>query len=211
MFIARNFVLLMADKTQILHQTLQLYMRLGIKSVTMDDVAGELGISKKTLYQVVENKRDLINQSIAKHITNEKEIMAGIRHSSNDAIDEWLRIARHVTHTLRNLNPSTAYDLKKYYRGSWNLMESLHNEYLYKIVVENIVWGKEKGLYRKDMSEDIIAKFHMAASMHIVDPDIFPIRDYAREGLFNEYFAYHMRGMVSQKGLALLEKYTQKK
>ena len=113
-------------KQRILHRAEDLFLRYGIKSVTMDDIARELGISKKTLYQFVENKTDLIQQIFRQKIEGEIKLIAEIRATAQDAIDEMMKIARHAIDELRKLTPTIVYDLQKYYHGTWKMMESLH-------------------------------------------------------------------------------------
>ncbi len=197
----------MDKEKEILSKVNELFMKYGVKSVTMDDIAGKLGISKKTLYLYVDNKADLINKTIALHLLQEKEDITRIISESKDPIDEMLNMARHIAYMLRQLNPSTMYDLQKYYGESWKLMESLHQDHIYGVIKGNIDRGIELGLYRDNLQADIIAKFYVGKSMVLVDEDIFPMKKYNREKLFLEFINYHIHGIASKKGLKLLEKH----
>lgn len=196
-------------KQQIIQHSMDLFMRYGIKSVTMDDIARNLGISKKTLYQYVSNKNDLITQIFQQKIELEKQIMAQIREKSADAIDEILKIAAYVIRELRELSPTTVYDLQKYYRETWRQMEALHKKHIYKIIRENISRGIKQGLYRNNMDPDIIAKLYVGKTSLVVDEDLFPTREYNIGDLFKEYIYYHIHGIASPRGLQLLEKHLQ--
>ena len=182
-------------------------MKYGIKSITMDDVSKELGISKKTLYQYVENKKDLIDKVMQQNFANELRDIAEIHQNSKDAIDEMLQVSKHVTQQLREMHPSVVYDLQKYYRESWQEMEKFHEEFIYGQIKQNIERGQQEGLYRLDLDPDIIAKLYVSKTMVIVDESTFPLREYNRETLFLEYIFYHIRGIASLKGLKLLEKH----
>ena len=105
-------------KQQILIKSMEMYMRYGIKSITMDDISRKLGISKKTLYQYVDNKGDLINKIFEIEMAKEKETVTKITEESKDAIDEILGIAKYVTQQLREYSPTIMYDLQKYYRAN---------------------------------------------------------------------------------------------
>lgn len=188
---------------------MQLFMRYGIKSVTMDDIARQLGISKKTLYRYVENKNDLIAQIFEQKIEQEKKVMAQIREDSSDAIDEILKIAAYVIRELRTLSPTTVYDLQKYYRETWRQMEALHQRHIYTIIRENIQRGIKQALYRINMNPDIISKLFVGKTSLVVDEELFPIRDYNLGDLYKEYIYYHIHGIASPKGLHLLEKHLQ--
>lgn len=197
----------MSKEKEIFQKVNDLFMKYGIKSVTMDDIARSLGISKKTLYLHVDNKADLIEKSFRQHLLKEIEDINEIRKTSIDPIDEMLNIARYVVRLLKQLNPSTVYDLQKYYGDSWKLMESLHQDHIYGIIKENISKGVELGIYRENLNPDIIAKFYVGKSLILVDESIFPVMEYNREKLFIEFMNYHIHGIASLKGLKLLEKH----
>lgn len=197
----------MSAREKILEESTGLFLRYGVKSITMDDIASNLGISKKTLYQFVDNKTDLIYQVCHQHIMAEKAIIDKIVSDSKDAIDEILSIAAYVTNLLRQLSPTTVYDLQKYYKASWKVMEGLHNEHVYHVIKNNVDRGIKEGLYRDDLDADIIAKLYVGKTNMVVDPELFPLKEYNLEKLFSEYIHYHIHGIASQKGLTLLRKH----
>lgn len=197
----------MEIKQQILEKSEELFMRYGIKSVTMDDLARELGVSKKTLYQYVENKSDLIEQIFQNRVAQEKKDMAAIRETSTDAVEEILRIADYVIAKLRQLSPTTMYDLQKYYRNTWCQMDALHQRHVYKLIRDNIERGMEQGVYRSSLDPDIIAKLYVGKTSLVADEELFPLREYDIEALFKQYISYHINGIASPKGLKLLEQH----
>ena len=198
----------MEVKDRIIEQSMILFLRYGIKSITMDDIAREHGMSKKTLYQYVDNKADLIENIIRKHIDNEKMAITTIREHTKDAIEEMLMIAKHVIQLLRETPPGMAYDLQKHYRPCWNMMEKFNQKHLYAVIKDNIGKGVEQGIYRADINSDIVAKLYVAKSSMVVDEELFPLSEYNKETLFKEYINYHIHGIASPKGLKLLEKHT---
>lgn len=182
-------------------------MRYGIKSITMDDIARDMGISKKTLYQYVENKTGLIEQIFEQHIEEEKKVIECIRQNAADAIDEILGIARYVVGKLRELSPTVAYDLQKYYCNTWKQMEALHQRHVYAIIKENLERGIRQGVYRSNLNPDIIAKLYVGKTSLVADEEMFPVREYNIQQLYWEYINYHIRGIASAEGQRLLEKY----
>lgn len=182
-------------------------MRYGIKSVSMDDISRHLGMSKKTLYKFVENKGDLIGKVIQQHLEDEKSEIDSICKESKDAIHEMLTIARHVSKVLRQTNPSTVYDLQKYYSEAWAKYESLHQEHVYEVIKKNVEKGIEAGIYRNNMNPDIIAKLYVGKSFILVDERVFPVTEYNREKLFLEFITHHIHGLASPEGLELLAKH----
>jgi len=201
----------MSKDFKILEKAKELFMRYGIKSVSMDDISRHLGMSKKTLYQLVDNKNDLIGKVIQLHLEKEKEDMDGICERSTDSIHEMLLIAKEVSKNLRDMNPSTVYDLQKYYPETWLKLQSLHQEYVYGIIKNNIQNGIESGIYRNSLHPDIIAKFYVGKSFILTDEKVFPMSQYNRNDLFWEFITYHIHGIASEKGLELLAKYLKEK
>ena len=195
---------------KILNEVDQLFMRYGIKSMTMDSISKELGISKKTLYQFVDNKTDLIEQVIRWHMEAELLALTEIRENAKDAIDEILGIAQYGVQQLRELNPTAIYDLQQHYKKVWNLLESLHMQHVYAFIKGNLEKGIEEGLYRNDFNPDIVAKLYGGKTLLVVNEDVFPLKDYNKEKLFEEYIQYHIHGVASAKGLKRLEKYLSK-
>jgi len=198
----------MDSKTQVLQGAAGLFLRYGIKSVTMDDIARELGISKKTLYQHVENKADLIEQTMRAHVDEEKLMISQIRETADDAIHEIVILARHITQVLREMPAGLVYDLQKYYRKCWEIMNNYNQTHIYGVIRDNIERGITQGVYRKDVNPDIIAKLYAGKTSIITDEDVFPLRDYKKDTLFKQYINYHLHGIASAKGLKLLTKHT---
>jgi AcrR family transcriptional regulator len=194
-------------KEHIFKKSFELFMRYGIKSVTMDDIARELGISKKTLYQYVDNKADLIHRIFEQHMTEEREIMIQIKQQSSNAINEILAISKYVVRLLKAISPTVIFDLQKYYRATWNKMDALHKQDIYKIIKENMEWGIRQGLYRSDLNTDMISKLYVGKSSLVVDEEIFPAREYNIGELFQQFINYHIQGIASDEGRKLLAKY----
>jgi AcrR family transcriptional regulator len=160
---------------KIIEKAQELFMQYGLKSISMDDIARTLGISKKTLYQYVNNKADLIQKGLVMHVEEEKMILNEIHKTAENAIDEMIKISRYVGQTLQKINPSVIHDLQKYYQSSWELMESLHFEHTYFLIKNNIIKGIVEGLYREDVSADIIAKLYIGRIDLVMDKSLFPV------------------------------------
>lgn len=184
-----------------------MFMQYGIKSISMDEVARNLGISKKTLYQHVNNKADLIQKVMVTHITEEKEAMIIIHKNAKDAIDEMMQISKHVSELLQRVNPTVIYDLQKYYAKGWELMESLHFEHTYRSIKENIENGMQQGLYRPNLNADIIAKLYIGRIDLVVDKNLFPVGEYTISQIHKNAMTYHLYGIMTTQGIELFEKY----
>jgi AcrR family transcriptional regulator len=192
------------QKSQILTEAEKLFLRFGIKSVTMDYIAQNLGISKKTLYQIVENKADLISKIVLNHVNKETECINQISSEAENAISEMLNISRYNIQKLREISPVAIFEMQKYYRKSWEQIESLHKEQIYKIIYNNIEKGKKEGLYREEINSDIVAKLYVGKTFLLVDETVFPLKQYDRRNLLMEFYLYHIHGLVTEKGRNVL-------
>lgn len=199
----------MNTNEKIINKAKELFMQYGLKSISMDEVAKALGISKKTLYQHVNNKADLVRKVMLSHIEEEKKAMDCIHGNAKNAIDEMVQISRFVSELLQRLNPSVVYDLKKYYAEGWELMESLHFQHTYTILKENIEKGMKQGLYRANLNVDILAKLYIGRMDLVVDKNLFPIGEYTFSQIHKNIITYHLYGIMSEKGIEFFKQYSE--
>ena len=197
----------MEAETKILKKSSEMFMTYGIKSVTMDDISRANGISKKTLYRYVDNKADLLNKVLVLQNEEEKLALIECKEQANNAIEEMILISRYVNKLLQSINPSAVYDLQKYYIEHWNLMRSLHEQYIFNMIKDNLKVGTTEGLYRNDMNIDVVAKLYGGTSDLILDTNLFPIKKYKRSDLHREMVRYHLHAIVSEKGHDVLEEF----
>ncbi len=195
----------MEVKQEILLNAMKLFMRNGIKSVSMNDIARELGMSKKTLYTHFENKEELIREGVIQHLEEEKRWIASIREKHENALDELLEIYRLVGNHIREINSSTTYDLQKYYKPIWNMLEQHQKSYVMEIIKSNLDHGIKEGLYRDDFDPEIVARLYVSKMDVVVDNDIFPFREFKLSEVSQQMWNYHMHAIVSDKGRTLLK------
>lgn len=188
-----------------LRRIAELFMRLGIKSLTMDDVARELGISKKTLYQFVESKDDLVNKVIESHLTEECARSEEVAKMAKDALDEMLIVIRENIGDMQRMKANIIFELQKYHRDAWEQVQEYQRGFLYKVVRDNLERGIREGYYRDDFDVDIVAKLHLAQSFAIFDETWFPKPPYSGETLFKEAIMLYLQSVLSEKGRQALK------
>ena len=192
------------QQTKWLHQTGELFMRYGIKSMTMDDVARELGISKKTLYQFVENKDDLVLKMLKTHIESEKYICQNEYAKTENAIAEIMLVIEMNAKQLQQMKANIVYDLQRYHRNAWEVMVEYQRGFMYDIVHRNLERGIQEGLYRADINTDIITRIHIISSFQLFDESFFPSSNYSKVAVFKEYLMHYLHGIVSDEGKKLI-------
>ncbi len=197
----------MDSKAHILQKSHALFMRYGIKSVTMDDIARELAVSKKTLYQFFENKADLLQQIANENMEKDKAVMAKALTDSKNAIDEFLHMARYITNEISQISPTALYDMQKYYPEIWQSFQDFSESQIFDNIKLNLERGIREGIYRPEIDSDIIAKLYVSKTNCVIDEESFPSKKYDKVKLFKQFFTYHVYGIATPKGLKLLEKH----
>ena len=181
------------------------FRKFGVKSVTMSDMARHLGISKKTLYNYVEDKNDLVEKSLNCEFGKKQGIIDAIVAEKLNAIDESFKISQYVTTILKSIHPSLHYDLEKYHSGVWHKHLSERNKKIYDVISNNLRKGIKEGLYRKSLNVDVIAKIYIARMDLTFDGELFPVEQISFAEVYLEMFRYHIRGIASEKGIAYLK------
>jgi AcrR family transcriptional regulator len=189
----------------ILEKVRGLYLKYGIKSITMDDVSRELGISKKTLYQYVCDKTELVAKVLD---LDEYKINCDFdknERTEKNAILEMIEFYGHVNKMIKDSNPSTIYDLKKYYPELYHHYMDVRRTKMYEKILANIKKGKKQGIYRTDLDESFISKLIVSTAEKIKDADSYNFEELTLPKFFREFFIYHIRGIANAKGIKLLE------
>ena len=191
---------------ELIKKIASLFMRYGIRSVTMDDIARELCISKKTLYQHFNDKDDLVKQVVDSFIVKQEKDICGLCTQDMNAIDILLEISKYLTKRMNEINLSVNYDLQKYHPESWAVIEQYRETHMLENIKQNIKNGIEQGLYRDDFNIDIIAQSYILR--YNPDDNIqnwIKNSSFSFEEVFQTLFIYHIRGIANKKGIDYLE------
>lgn len=196
----------MDELTKILETSEGLFHKYGVRSVTMADIARDLGMSKKTLYVHVENKRDLVQQIVQRHVQEDKKACLAIVDGAENALEALLKMSVYAQRQMNDMNPSLLFDLKKYHRPVWELLDNFHKKEMLEMVVKNLRKGVEEGVYRADLNVELVARIHISLMLILTDMDLFPTAQFSPSVLHSEFAKYHINAIVSDKGRALLQK-----
>ena len=189
----------------ILEKVSSLYQKYGIKSITMDDVSRELGISKKTLYQYVADKTDLVAKVLEMDMTKSACKFAEIHDCDKNAIEELIDVHKFVYQRMRENNTSAKYDLRKYYPDLFHKFQAERHQKMYEKVLDNLKKGKTQGLYRAELNEEVITKVTVMRSEITDGTDVYNFEDITTADFFTEVMIYHIRGIANEKGIKILE------
>lgn len=183
-------------------------MEKGIKSLSMDDISRELHISKKTLYQICDNKKDLVKLVVECQMNMDKQRSEDFAQQANDAIHEIILVMQSVSEHMRMLNPVTLHDIQRYYSDSWAIFKSFRFDFVYYKMLNNMKKGIREEVYRKSINPDIIARLYVAAIDNLFDPRLFPAHDYFFVDVYRQFLEYHLRGIATPRGIQLIESYS---
>jgi TetR/AcrR family transcriptional regulator, cholesterol catabolism regulator len=195
----------MKDRIRVKAQ--ELFMRYGIKSVTMDEIAGHMGISKKTIYQFFTDKDTLVEEVFTERMDHNKLECIEQRTRSDNAIHECFLALHTVEEMLQNMHPSLINDLEKYHPATFKRLQGFKNDFLYKQTTENLRRGVEEGLYKEDLNIDLISRFRIASIFLTLSGDAFPRHKYSILEIESQLMLHFMYGIANNKGLKLVEKY----
>ena len=186
-------------------------MQFGIRSVSMDDIANSLGMSKKTLYQYFVDKDELVDAVIEGHISGVEEKCLGCRQNAIDAIHEIFLSMEYITEELSNMNPMVLYDLEKFHYRSFQRFKAYKDKFLAEIIKKNIEWGIRDELYRTDFTVDILCKFRVESMMIPFNVAVFPPGRFKLAAISEEIIQHFVYGLATIKGHKLIQKYNQQR
>lgn len=184
-----------------------LFLNLGFKSVTMDDIAAEMGISKKTIYTHFNNKTDLIKEVTSSLFCVITEGIDTICATEKNSIEELYEIKRFVMQHLKNEKSSPQYQLNKYYPKIYATLKKKQFEVMQDCVKENLTRGVNSGMYRENINVEFVARIYFNGVTGIKDNELFPSNIFSMNELMDDFLEYHLRGICTQKGLKTLNKF----
>ena len=194
----------------LIDRVLDVFLKNGIKTITMDDVAVLLHVSKKTLYKYVKNRPELVYKAALLQTWKDRVNIRAIVELGLNAIEENMAIAEYTVKVLTNMNPQVHYDLYHHFPKAAFLFDEYKSTFLTQIVEENIIKGKKEGLYRSDTNEQIQSRMYNHKIDMVFNGQLFPADKFPFVEVFNSFMTHHMRGMSTEKGIELLEKLNDK-
>jgi len=186
-------------------------MQYGIRSVSMDDIANNLGMSKKTLYQYFADKDELVEAVVEGHINQVEGDCVACRNGATDAIHEIFLTMEHIMQEFNNMNPMLVYDLEKFHFKAYQRFREYKDKFLLQIIRNNIEWGIKDELYRAELNVDVLSKYRIESIMIPFNVAVFPPGKYnlaSTSEIMIENFTY---GLATIKGHKLIQKYNEQR
>jgi AcrR family transcriptional regulator len=188
-------------KEKILNTAFELYRRYGIKSISMDTVAQEIGASKKTIYQWYENKDQLVEAALDAFL---EEVKTAPEDLEKNSVMELVKTLRLHNQKVADINVSFFYDLQKYHSPANQKLDAYLNNELRPYFINNLKKGILQGFYRNEINPEIVANLCIATFSVVVDQDVFPARQFAQQEVRMQVFTLFLLGILTPEGKQFL-------
>lgn len=182
----------------------------GLRSVSMDDIAGALGSSKKTLYNHFEDKDTLVLDVFGNIFNENRENCLKDRQRAENAIEEIFFAMQMMKETLQNINPAVHFDLEKYHPKAFTLLREYKQNFLYGIIKDNLVRGQKEKLYRKELNIEIITRLRVESNFLFFNETFRNVQGIDYNTYQREVFTHFLYGVVTPRGYEMVEHYLKK-
>lgn len=199
----------MKAKDRILKGAEELFFKYGIKSITMDDIAKHLGISKKTIYQYYSDKNEMVETLMIQRMQINECEFKQIADQSANVIEEVFAMMKHIGIMFSQMNPNLFYDLQKYHPNSWKQFKKFKEDCIERMVEDSVKRGIKQGLVRADINTKIIARLRMEEVEMGFNPQAFPPDKYKIVDVQLALLDHFLHGICTIKGHKLINKYKQ--
>ncbi len=197
-------------KEEILHKATDLFLTYGVKSVTMDDIAKEMAISKKTIYNFFSTKTKLVEATTNQLFDKINFKISTICSFKHNPIKELFLVKTLLLEQLKNEETSPQYQLQKYYPKIFESIKHKQFNSVNECISTNLKRGIEEGLYREELDIDLITRLYFIGMMGIKNVELFPKEKFDMPYLMYGYLEYHMRAITTEKGLEFLKRMLEK-
>lgn len=199
----------MEIKDRILNRAQQLFMRNGIKSVSMDDIAADMGMSKKTLYKWFENKDQIVLAGITRHLDGVQCDCAVVAGKATNAVEEMLLLSKWADEQFADVHPSIFNDMKKYHPTAWDLFRAHKNTFILAQITQNLRRGMAEGLFRPDLDVEVLARLNLAQIELAFDSELYPTAQFGPVRVNRVFDEHFLLGVATLKGHKLINQYRQ--
>lgn len=198
------------QKEKLLRGADDLFMKYGLRSVSMDDIARHLGVSKKTIYQHFADKDEVVASVAKAHMLRQKNQFEHIADKSKNAVEEMVKISFCLKENMKNINPSVLFDMQKYHQSAWVEWLKFKQDFIRENIIRSLKQGIEEGYFRDDVNLEIMATMRLEQVQMAFDNNLFPREKFSFTDVQAQLFDHYIHGLFTDKGRKLYQKYKQK-
>lgn len=173
----------------------------------MDDIARELSISKKTIYQFFKDKNEIVCAATQEHLQKEEEQMEQLERESENVIEFLVKITRMIRQHVATVNPCAIMDLQKHFPEGWKIFVHYKKKVFLQTIIKTLYRGQQEGYFREDFNPEIVAVLRIEQVQLCFDDRVFPRSKYDIVEVQVQVFRHFIEGIMTQKGRDLLEEY----
>lgn len=192
-------------KEKILKGSEELFRRYGVRSISMDDIARHLSVSKKTLYQHFADKEDLVVEVSKSHLQNQHQVYKELRDTSINTIEHLAKISVCMKQEMDVVNPAMLFDIQKFHPKAWAVWLNFKKE-LIKEIVDNLQQGKAEGYVREDINPEIFAVLRVELIQAAFTEELFLSKKFKLSEIQSQIFDHFVYGLVTEKGKKVYQK-----
>ncbi len=189
------------QRERILQETEIRIKRYGYKGLNLDELARELGVSKKTLYQHFGDKKSLATESVKQMLHREECIFNDIYELRKSTLNMMLSISQHIRKMIRGINPVAFQEMKRFLPEAWEMFVQHRESHMHDMLVECLKRGVQEGVFRDDFDIEVIVKMRMHQIEMAFDPEIFPQERFEPGHVQQEFFIHFFNGIATTKGV----------
>jgi TetR/AcrR family transcriptional regulator, cholesterol catabolism regulator len=208
----RSFALLsrlkMENKERILEKATDLFMRYGIRSITMDEIAAQLGISKKTIYQFFTDKDAMVEAVMNEEMKHNEEGCRAFSATAENAVHEIFLAMDSMQEMLKTMNPQLIHDLEKFHPVASKRLKQYKYHFLFTMIKENLERGRREGIYRNDLNTDLTTRHRIESAFMPFNQEAFPQNKYPLNQTCQELAVLFLHSICNPGGKKLIEKYS---
>lgn len=200
----------MEVKERIVVESFALFIRYGIRSVTMDEIARQMGISKKTIYENFRDKDGLLKESILHHKSINEKNIDNILISSKNILEAIYKVMFETVSNMQKVNPLFFSDMRKYHHKLCNEFMPGHEKDKIDMLKGMIEKGKNDGIFIDSVHAETAATLMNQLLKAVSDDDVFPSDTYSRPAVFRSIVEIFTRGMATPQGIKIINKIIKK-
>ncbi len=182
----------------------------GIRTVTMDMLANQLGMSKRTIYEVFKDKDELLHGVLIWMKEKQSEVMNKIFGESENIIEAIFKMLDLMSNHFRSMSPAFQMDMKRFHNELLKNPDSRDELPYYNNNSEILIRGIKEGVFRKDIDIEITNKCLLEVAKMSNDNSVFPPDDFINKDVIRNFYINYLRGISTQKGLNLIDFYEKK-
>ncbi len=185
----------------------EMFVKYGIRSITMDMIAEHLGVSKRTIYENFKDKDELLNSCINAAMNDQRVRNDEIILSSSNIIEATFKFIENSINIIKLINPAFFYDIRKYYPGIWSSKIKENNARNLNRTIELLNKGIDENLFREEINVEIVAKLILEQFSLLSNRDIFPENKYSMIDVFENIVINFIRGIATDEGINMIDQY----